>query len=129
MRHLEDSLAEQCLSKTLYPNTKIYVSRKKVEGTLMTYTNEIEVEIDFSEVDPSLLKSSLKKPDLADSSNGSTDKPGTVEDSSDHKKPDVPLDSNKSDSNKSDSDKSDSDSEKGKGKRKGIFPFRRNIKK
>jgi ATP-dependent Clp protease ATP-binding subunit ClpC len=55
MKYLEDRLAEQCLSKTLYPNTKIYVRRKKVEGTLMTYTNEIEVEIDFSDVDPNLL--------------------------------------------------------------------------
>jgi len=55
MRYLEDTLAEQCLSKTLYPNTIIHVSRKKVEGTLMTYTNEIEVEVDFSDVDPSLL--------------------------------------------------------------------------
>lgn len=58
MRYLEDTLAEQCLSKTLYPNTKIYVRRKKVEGTLMTYTNEIEVEVDFSDVDPSLIESS-----------------------------------------------------------------------
>ena len=56
MKYLEDTLAEQCLSKTLYPNTKIIVSRKKVEGTLMTYTNELEVEIDFSDVDPNLLK-------------------------------------------------------------------------
>jgi ATP-dependent Clp protease ATP-binding subunit ClpC len=55
MRYLEDTLAEQCLSKTLYPNTKIHVSRKKVEGTLMTYTNEIEVKVDFSDVDPNLL--------------------------------------------------------------------------
>ena len=55
MRHLEDTLAEQCLSKTLYPNTKIHVRRKKVEGTLMTYTNDIEVEVDFSDVDPNLL--------------------------------------------------------------------------
>jgi ATP-dependent Clp protease ATP-binding subunit ClpC len=55
MRYLEDTLAEQCLSKTLYPNTKIYVRRKKVEGTLMTYTNDIEVEVDFSDVDPSLI--------------------------------------------------------------------------
>jgi len=55
MKYLEDTLAEQCLSKTLYPNTKIYVNRKKVEGTLMTYTNELEVEIDFSDVDPTLL--------------------------------------------------------------------------
>ena len=55
MKYLEDTLAEQCLSKTLYPNTKIHVRRKKVEGTLMTYTNDIEVEVDFSDVDPSLL--------------------------------------------------------------------------
>jgi hypothetical protein len=43
MKYLEDTLAEQCLSKTLYPNTKIIVTRKKVEGTLLTYTNELEV--------------------------------------------------------------------------------------
>ena len=58
MKYLEDTLAEQCLSKTLYPNTKIHVRRKKVEGTLMTYTNEIEVEVDFSDVDPNLLDQS-----------------------------------------------------------------------
>ena len=56
MKYLEDSLAEQCLSKTLYPNTKIIVRRKKVEGTLLTYTNELEVEVNFDEVDPSLLQ-------------------------------------------------------------------------
>ena len=56
MKYLEDTLAEQCLSKTLYPNTKIYVNRKKVPGTLMTYTNELEVQVDFSEIDPSLLE-------------------------------------------------------------------------
>src|SRR5210317_965603 len=58
MKYLEDTLAEQCLSKTLYPNTKIIVRRKKVEGTLLTYTNELEVEIDFSDVDPQLLQDS-----------------------------------------------------------------------
>jgi len=58
MKYLEDTLAEQCLSKTLYPNTKILVRRKKVEGTLLTYTNELEVEVDFSDVDPSLLENS-----------------------------------------------------------------------
>lgn len=57
MRYLEDTLAEQCLSKTLHPDTKIIVRRKKVEGTLMTYTNELEVNIDFSDVDPTLLAS------------------------------------------------------------------------
>ena len=56
MKYLEDTLAEQCLSKTLYTNSKIIVTRKKVEGTLMTYTNELEVEIDFSDVDPNLLE-------------------------------------------------------------------------
>ena len=55
MKYLEDSLAEQCLSKTLYPGTKIIVRRKKVEGTLLTYTNELEVEVNFDEVDPSLM--------------------------------------------------------------------------
>ena len=58
MKYLEDTLAEQCLSKTLYPNTKIIVTRKKVEGTLLTYTNELEVEVDFSDVDPTLLQTS-----------------------------------------------------------------------
>ena len=58
MKYLEDTLAEQCLSKTLYPNTKIIVTRKKVEGTLLTYTNELEVKVDFSDVDPSLLENS-----------------------------------------------------------------------
>ena len=61
MKYLEDTLAEQCLSKTLYPNTKIIVSRKKVEGTLMTYTNELEVEVDFSDVDPTLLEKSSEE--------------------------------------------------------------------
>jgi len=56
MKYLEDTLAEQCLSKTLYPNTKIIVNRKKVEGTLLTYTNELEVRLDFTEVDQNLLK-------------------------------------------------------------------------
>jgi ATP-dependent Clp protease ATP-binding subunit ClpC len=60
MKYLEDTLAEQCLAKTLYPNTKIYVRRKKVEGTLMTYTNELEVDIDFSDVDPALMKKGEK---------------------------------------------------------------------
>ena len=58
MKYLEDTLAEQCLSKTLYPNTKIIVSRKKVEGTLLTYTNELNVKVDFSDVDPNLLENS-----------------------------------------------------------------------
>ena len=64
MKYLEDTLAEQCLSKILYPNTKIYVNRKRVDGTLMTYTNEIEVKVDFSDVDSSLLENSKNENDL-----------------------------------------------------------------
>jgi ATP-dependent Clp protease ATP-binding subunit ClpC len=63
MRYLEDTLAEECLSKTLYPNTKIIVTRKKVEGKLLTYTNELEVEVDFSNVDPTLLEDSTDNED------------------------------------------------------------------
>ena len=67
MRYLEDKLAEECLSKTLYPGTKIIVSRKKnekLDSTYSeTYTNELEVEIDFSDVDPDLLKSTEEKLD------------------------------------------------------------------
>ena len=55
MSYLEDTLAEQCLAKTLYPNTKLLVNRKKVPGSLFNYTNELEVKIDFSDVDPNLL--------------------------------------------------------------------------
>ena len=39
-----------------YHNASIIVRRKKVEGTLLTYTNELEVEVNFDEVDPSLLQ-------------------------------------------------------------------------
>nr|YP_010472043.1 Clp protease ATP binding subunit [Navicula arenaria]UVG41508.1 Clp protease ATP binding subunit [Navicula arenaria] len=65
MKYLEDTLAEQCLSKTLYPNTKIHVSRKKVEGTLMTYTNDIEVKVDFSDVDPNLLDGKMDNEEVS----------------------------------------------------------------
>ena len=74
MKYLEDTLAEQCLSKTLYPNTKIIVTRKKVEGTLLTYTNELEVNIDFSDVDPNLLKNAEINDQNQSSSELTTDK-------------------------------------------------------
>jgi ATP-dependent Clp protease ATP-binding subunit ClpC len=74
MKYLEDTLAEQCLSKTLYPNTKIIVTRKKVEGTLLTYTNELEVNIDFSDVDPNLLKNAEINDQNQSSSELNTDK-------------------------------------------------------
>ena len=63
MKYLEDTLAEQCLSKTLYPGTKIVVTRKKVAGTLLTYTNELEVEVDFSDVDTTLVNKVIKTDD------------------------------------------------------------------
>jgi ATP-dependent Clp protease ATP-binding subunit ClpC len=61
MRYLEDTLAEKCLSETLYPRTKIYVRRKKVEGSLINYTNELDVEIDFSDVDSRLIDGSSEE--------------------------------------------------------------------
>lgn len=61
MKYLEDTLAEKCLSKTLYPNTQIIVSRESIQGPVVTYTNELKVEIDFSKVDPKLLKKAAKE--------------------------------------------------------------------
>ena len=60
MTYLEDTLAEKCLSTTLYPNTRILVRRKKVEGKTWEFLNELEVEIDFTDVDPDLMKPSKK---------------------------------------------------------------------
>ena len=55
MSYLEDILAERCLAETLYTGTKLIVTRKKVPGSLFNFTNELDVEIDFSDVDPNLL--------------------------------------------------------------------------
>lgn len=55
MRLLEDTLAEQCLSKPLYPKTRLLVKRIKKEGSLVDYTNNIKVDIDYSDVDPDLI--------------------------------------------------------------------------
>merc|ERR1711884_749891 len=79
MKYLENDIAEKCLSKTLYPNTKIIVRRKKVEGTLLTYTNELEVEVNFDDVDPMFFRNPDELPNrpkqLLESSlaNGSID--------------------------------------------------------
>ena len=94
MKYLEDTLAEQCLSKTLYPNTKIHVRRKKVEGTLMTYTNEIEVEVDFSDVDSNLLdQADAEQPVslLSSSKNEDTSTEKLVTNVSDADKPNIRL--------------------------------------
>jgi len=61
VKYLEDTLAEKCLTTTLYTNTKIIVRRKKAEGTLITYTNELEVEVDFIDVDPRLFENDSDK--------------------------------------------------------------------
>ncbi len=61
MRLLEDTLAQQCLSKPLYPGTILKVSRVKEEGTLASYTNDVKVEIDYRRVDPRLLEQAEEK--------------------------------------------------------------------
>ena len=63
MSLLEDSLAQQCLSKPLYPRTILKVSRVKEEGTLAGYTNDVTVDIDYSRVDPRLIEEAEKKKD------------------------------------------------------------------
>ena len=55
IRLLEDTLAQQCLSKTLYPGTKLLVTRLKNGNSTFDYTNEVKVEIDYSGVDPKLI--------------------------------------------------------------------------
>ena len=56
MRLLEDTLAQQCLTTPLYPKTRLIVKRVKRDGSLVDYTNDINVEIDYSDVDPELIK-------------------------------------------------------------------------
>ena len=63
MSLLEDSLAQQCLSKPLYPRTILKVSRVKEEGTLAGYTNDVTVDIDYSRVDPRLIEEAEKNKD------------------------------------------------------------------
>lgn len=55
-KYLEDKLAETCLSKKLHPNTNIFVSRKKLTGIDWLFSEDLEVKIDFSNVDPKLLQ-------------------------------------------------------------------------
>jgi ATP-dependent Clp protease ATP-binding subunit ClpC len=52
MRLLEDTLAQQCLSKTLYPGTRLIVTRVKKSDYV--YADEVEVEVDYKNVDPRL---------------------------------------------------------------------------
>ena len=57
MRVLEDTLAQQCLTTPLYPKTRLIVKRTKRDGSLVDYTNDVQVEIDYSDVDPELINS------------------------------------------------------------------------
>jgi len=59
MRLLEDTLAQECLTTPLYPKTRLIVSRRKEEGSLVSYTNEVTVEIDYTDVDPDLLEDTV----------------------------------------------------------------------
>jgi len=61
MRLLEDTLAQQCLSKPLYPGTILKVSRVKEKNTLASYTNDVKVEIDYRRVDPLLIEEGEEK--------------------------------------------------------------------
>ena len=54
MRLLEDTLAQECLSKPLYPNTRLIVTRVKKGDSMFDYTDEVEVEVDYHLVDPKL---------------------------------------------------------------------------
>ena len=72
MRVLEDTLAQQCLTTPLYPKTRLVVKRAKRDGSLVDYTDDVQVEIDYSDVDPELLKSnenSLESNELTNISN------------------------------------------------------------
>ena len=73
MRLLEDTLAQQCLTTPLYPKTRLIVKRGKRDGSLVDYTNEVEVEIDYSDVDPELLKSAENSLETNELTNISSD--------------------------------------------------------
>jgi hypothetical protein len=108
--------------KTLYPNTKIHVRRKKVEGTLMTYTNELEVEVDFSDVDPSLLEES------EDDTDSTVATLSTSDDSSDQSNSEInSTDTNESDPQDGDFGSSSDESKSAVGGRAARF-FRKKAK-
>jgi len=67
MKYLEDDLAEQCLSQTLYPDTKIIVRRKKADDLPNSFTNELEVIVNFDDVKPDFLKSNETESDNIES--------------------------------------------------------------
>jgi ATP-dependent Clp protease ATP-binding subunit ClpC len=75
MRLLEDTLAQQCLTTPLYPKTRLIVKRNKRDGSLVDYTNDVQVEIDYSDVDPELLNLSENSLETNELTNLSSEKP------------------------------------------------------
>ena len=62
MNHLEDILAETCLSETLYPGTRIRVRRKHDPSEFKRYANELTVKLDYVDVDKKVLPKNKKYP-------------------------------------------------------------------
>ena len=62
------SSAQQCTAAVdnLLCMKNAIVSRLKEEGSLVSYTNEVTVEIDYTDVDPDLLSESDKSLDTQD---------------------------------------------------------------
>ena len=56
MNLLENTVAEKCLKFNLYPKSRLIIKRVLEEKSLTRYTKEIDVQMDFSNVDPSYLK-------------------------------------------------------------------------
>jgi len=66
MSYLEDALAEKCLSQVIYPKTKLVVNRKKAPGSIFNYINELEVDVDYTEVDPKFFNKKKPKEEESD---------------------------------------------------------------
>ena len=63
MRLLEDKLAEQCLTQTLYPNSILRVERITIESEYdraIQFTNDVRIVIDNSRVDKHLIDPTAK---------------------------------------------------------------------
>merc|ERR1712161_104363 len=53
MNLLENTVAEKCLKWQIYPKSRLIIKRVLEKNSLTRYTKEIDVQIDFSNVDPS----------------------------------------------------------------------------
>jgi len=56
MNLLENTVAEKCLKWQIYPKSRLIIKRVLEKNSLTRYTKEIDVQIDFSNVDPSYLQ-------------------------------------------------------------------------